>query len=159
MGWTISDDTLRSGFAHARWSGRLQTVHWRDQPLLLDGAHNPPAARQLSQERQRWPGQEGGLNWIFGIQAHKQGMAMLETLLQPQDRAWIVPVPGHSSWTRSSLLEQKPQWNDQLLEANDAEQALLQIHAPEQRPNRMTVLAGSLYLIGDLLARGLVTAE
>lgn len=159
LGWTISDDTLRSGFAHARWSGRLQTVHWRDQPLLLDGAHNPPAARQLSQERQRWPGQEGGLNWIFGIQAHKQGVAMLETLLQAQDRAWIVPVPGHSSWTRSSLLEQQPQWNDQLLEANDAEQALLQIHAPEQRPNRMTVLAGSLYLIGDLLARGLVTAE
>ena len=84
---------------------------------------------------------------------------MLTTLLQPQDRAWIVPVPDHSSWTRASLLRQGPQWNDQLFESGSVEQALLQIQDSGQRQSRMTVLAGSLYLIGDLLARDLVTAE
>ena len=159
LGWTLSDDMLRAGFARARWAGRLQTVRWRDQTLLLDGAHNPPAARQLGLERRQWPGQGAGVTWIFGIQAHKQGLAMLEILLQPQDQAWIVPVPGHSSWSRSSLLEQAPQWGGQLFEAPGVEQALLQIHGPQRRPGTLTVLAGSLYLIGDLLAQGLVTAE
>ena len=159
LGWDLSDDTLRDGFSRARWQGRLQTVRWRDQPLLLDGAHNPPAARQLSRERQHWPGQERGVDWILGIQAHKQGQTMLETLLQPRDRAWIVPVPDHSSWTRTSLLEQGPQWNAQLFEGASVEKALQQLHDPEHQGSRVTVLAGSLYLIGDLLARGLVTAE
>ena len=70
-----------------------------------------------------------------------------------------MPVPGHSSWSRSSLLEQAPQWGGQLFEAPGVEQALLQIHGPQRRPGTLTVLAGSLYLIGDLLAQGLVTAE
>ena len=99
------------------------------------------------------------MDWILGIQAHKQGQTMLETLLQPRDRAWIVPVPDHSSWTRTSLLEQGPQWNAQLFEGASVEQALQQLHDPEHQESRVTVLAGSLYLIGDLLARGLVTAE
>ena len=129
----------------------------------MDGAHNPPAAEQLNQERRHWPGEKEGVNWILGIQAHKQGIAMLQTLLQPQDRAWIVPVPDHNSWTLEALLQRSPQWTQQwtqqLIAASSVEQALVQINAPERRKSTVPVLAGSLYLIGDLLARAVVTAE
>ena len=162
-GWTLSDDELRAGFAQARWNGRMQRVHWRNEPLLMDGAHNPPAAQQLNLERRHWPGEKEGVNWILGIQAHKQGIAMLQTLLHPQDRAWIVPVPDHNSWTLEALLQRAPQWTQQwthqLTAASSVEQALVQINTPEQRKSTVPVLAGSLYLIGDLLARAVVTAE
>jgi dihydrofolate synthase/folylpolyglutamate synthase len=125
----------------------------------MDGAHNPPAAEQLHLERRHWPGEEAGVNWILGIQAHKQAMAMIQTLLQPQDRAWIVPVPDHNSWTLEALLQRSPQWTHQLISASSVEQALVQINTPEQRKSAVPVLAGSLYLIGDLLARAVVTAE
>ena len=162
-GWPLCDDDLRTGFARARWNGRMQRVRWRNEPLLMDGAHNPPAAEQLNLERRHWPGEKEGVNWILGIQAHKQGVAMLQTLLQPQDRAWIVPVPDHNSWTLEALLQRSPQWTQQwtqqLIAASSVEQALIQINAPERRKSTVPVLAGSLYLIGDLLARAVVTAE
>ena len=159
LGWSLNDDDLRGGFARARWNGRMQRVRWRSEPLLMDGAHNPPAAEQLHLERRHWPGEEAGVNWILGIQAHKQAIAMLQILLQPQDRAWIVPVPDHNSWTLEALLQRSPQWTDQLISASSVEQALVQINTPEQRKSAVPVLAGSLYLIGDLLARAVVTAE
>ncbi len=162
-GWPLSDNDLRTGFARARWNGRMQRVRWRNEPLLMDGAHNPAAAEQLNLERRHWPGEKEGVNWILGIQAHKQGIAMLQTLLQPQDRAWIVPVPDHNSWTLEALLQRSPQltqqWRQQLIAASSVEQALVQINAPERRKSTVPVLAGSLYLIGDLLARAVVTAE
>ena len=162
-GWPLSDNDLRTGFAQARWNGRMQRVRWRNEPLLMDGAHNPAAAEQLNLERRHWPGEKEGVNWILGIQAHKQGIAMLQTLLQPQDRAWIVPVPDHNSWTLEALLQRSPQWTQQwrqqLIAASSVEQALVQINAPERRKSTVPVLAGSLYLIGDLLARAVVTAE
>ena len=159
LGWNLDETTIRAGLAQARWRGRLQTVTWQGHPLLLDGAHNPPAAEQLALERQRWQDQEQGVVWILGIQAHKQAVDMLKLLLQPQDQAWIVPVPCHRSWTRDALVQEKQQWEGQLMDAASSEHALKRIEATSGWPQPMPVLAGSLYLIGDLLERRLVQAE
>ena len=159
LGWNLNESTIRAGFAEARWSGRLQTVTWQGHPLLLDGAHNPPAAQQLALERQSWQGQDNGVVWILGIQAHKQAVKMLQLLLQPQDQAWIVPVADHRSWTRDALIQAEPHWGDQLRDASSAEDALKRIQETSGWPQPMPVLAGSLYLIGDLLEQGLVQAE
>ena len=159
LGWSINDQTMRQGFAQAQWNGRLQTVVWQGHPLLVDGAHNPPAAQQLALERHRWSGQAQGQTWILGIQAHKQALEMIEHLLLPVDRAWIVPVPGHRSWSRSSLVEAVPRWREQLKQANSAVMALEAIQGTGSWPQPMPVLAGSLYLIGDLLACGAIQAK
>jgi dihydrofolate synthase/folylpolyglutamate synthase len=159
LGWNLDETTIRAGFAKARWSGRLQTVTWQGHPLLLDGAHNPPAAQQLALERQRWQGHGQGVVWILGIQAHKQAVEMLQQLLLPQDQAWIVPVSNHRSWTREALLQARPHWKDQLSDAHSPEDALKRIERSSDWPQPMPVLAGSLYLIGELLEQGLVQAE
>ena len=159
LGWRLDEPAIRAGLAKARWKGRLQTVTWQGHPLLLDGAHNPPAAQQLALERQSWQGQDNGVVWILGIQAHKQAVKMLQLLLQPQDQAWIVPVPDHRSWTRDALVQAEPHWGDQLRDASSAEDALKRIQETSGWPQPMPVLAGSLYLIGDLLEQGLVQAE
>lgn len=159
LGWTITEPTQRLGFARAQWNGRLQTVTWQGHPLLVDGAHNPPAAQQLAMERHRWSGEGQGLTWILGIQAHKQALEMLAPLLQPVDRAWIVPVPGHRSWNRSALVEAVPRWREQLKQADSASMAFEAIQRAGPWPQPMPVLAGSLYLIGDLLACGAIQAK
>ena len=47
-GFQISAEAIRAGVHRARWPGRLEVVSRR--PLvLLDGAHNPAAARELAQ--------------------------------------------------------------------------------------------------------------
>jgi dihydrofolate synthase/folylpolyglutamate synthase len=160
LGWTITDTTIREGLAAAHWPGRLQTMHWRGKDVLIDGAHNPPAAEALALERQHWPHQANGVTWILGIQAHKQAPTMLKTLLKPQDQAWIVPVPGHRSWTRTQLLNENPGWTLQLHALPDSDPAhtkseavaeVLTLLEQQGWPAAAPVIAGSLYLIGHLL--------
>ena len=159
LGWGVPESAVRTGFAETRWSGRLQTVRWRGLPLRLDGAHNPAAAEQLANERLNWPAQDQGVTWLLAIQAHKQAKAMLRALLQPLDQAWIVPVPGHCSWDLKALLELNPNWQNQLQQSDNAQSALVEIEAQGRWRDPMPVVAGSLYLLGDLFRRNLVTAE
>jgi dihydrofolate synthase/folylpolyglutamate synthase len=153
-GWPVSATAIRQGFAEARWPGRLQQLHWRGVPLLVDGAHNPPAAAALRAELDQHPARHGlgpgPRHWLLGMLANKQGPELVAQLLAAEDQAWIVPVPGHASWTCQQLVAALPQLAHQLHPAAELEQAvgLAQRAAPGAR----LILAGSLYLIGDLLA-------
>ena len=159
LGWRLDESIIRSGFAAASWMGRLQTVRWGGLPVRLDGAHNPPAAAQLAQERLAWPGQELGICWVLAIQAHKQATAMLQVLLQPLDQIWIVPVPEHPSWERSQLVQSNPSWRDRIHQCDDVDTALRRIQTSGPWGQPLPVIAGSLYLLGDLFRKNLVTAE
>ena len=67
-------------------------------------------------------------------------------------------MPGHKSWNRRALLQELPQLEHQLQEADSLETVLSQFSS-DGWPTPMPIVAGSLYLIGDLFARGVVTAE
>ncbi len=153
-GWPISMAAIRAGFAAARWPGRLQQLHWHGIPLLLDGAHNPPAAAALERELAEQPSRHGlrpgPRCWVIGMLANKEGPTILKTLLAPDDRAWIVPVPGHSSWSRTTLVEAAPALAPQLAQAADPETGIAAAHAAAS--GGRVIVAGSLYLIGSLLA-------
>ena len=155
LGSPITDEHIKRGLAQARWPGRLQTLHWNNQSVLVDGAHNPDAAQQLALERRCWsqPGQKQ--IWILGIQGHKQGPEMLRILLEPNDEAWIVPVPGHVSWTAERLSEICPTHAHQLRSGESVEDVLIALFKTNaERSVPRPVIAGSLYLIGSLLAEG-----
>ncbi|MEO1002719.1 MAG: bifunctional folylpolyglutamate synthase/dihydrofolate synthase [Cyanobacteria bacterium J06638_7] len=162
-GWPISESAIRRGFAAARWPGRLQRQHLNGVPLLLDGAHNPAAAEALRTELEADPGRyglpAGPRRLVLGMLAAKQGPQILQALLAPGDRAWIVPVAGHSSWTVPQLQQAlagtaQAQLAEQLMTATDPLAAIRLASAsagaaaPAGRP---VIVAGSLYLIGQLL--------
>jgi len=154
-GWPITTAAMREGLAAARWPGRLQRWRWRGRPLLLDGAHNLPAAQRLRAELDDHPERHGLASgprrWVVGMLAHKQGPEMLDALLAPGDQAWLVPVPEHASWSREALLQARPALASHLLQAADLDAALAAATAQGAGP---VVVAGSLYLLGALLAAG-----
>ena len=160
-GWAISNSAIRTGFSQACWPGRLQQLPWRGHELLLDGAHNPPAAQVLRLELDRRSATHGagqaGRHWVLGMLANKAGPEILEILLAPADRAWIVPVPGHASWSTETLQAACPAWSQALQSAPDLETAISQATAGDQatatgQATPPVIIAGSLYLIGHLLA-------
>jgi len=162
QGWAISDSAIRTGFAQARWPGRLQQHQWRGHELLLDGAHNPPAAQVLRLELDRRSANQddgqAGRHWVLGMLTNKAGPEILEILLAQGDRAWIVPVPGHASWSAEALQAACPAWSQALQSAQDLDTALEQATAAGQdsaagQAPPPVLVAGSLYLIGHLLAR------
>ena len=160
LGSKISDPSIRQGLAKAHWPGRLQTVLWNGRPIRLDGAHNPAAAAQLAQERACWCDRQHTQLWILGIQAHKQAPEMLQLLLKPNDFAWIIPVPGHESWTLDRLSDACPNLVHQMGRANDVLDVLNGLaSAPGSWPNPSPLIAGSLYLLGELMAQGIIEAK
>ena len=157
LGNSITEEQIQRGLAQARWPGRLQTLHWNHQFVRVDGAHNPDAAEQLALERRCWNQSGQQQIWILGIQAHKQAPDMLRILLEPNDEAWIVPVPGHGSWTADQLSEICPTHAHQLKSASSIEDVLISLFKNDaDRPKPTPVIAGSLYLIGSLLAEGVL---
>ena len=151
-GWPIDGAAMRAGCSAARWPGRLQQLSWQGIPLLLDGAHNPPAAAALRAELDAHPERHGVLagprHWVIGMLANKQGPEILRLLLAPADRAWIVPVPAHPSWSLAQLAEACPELSEQLQSAATVERALA---AARGTQGHRVVVAGSLYLLGCIL--------
>ncbi|MFM8936675.1 MAG: bifunctional folylpolyglutamate synthase/dihydrofolate synthase [Vulcanococcus sp.] len=105
-GWPIDDAAISRGLASARWPGRLEPRRFQGRPLLLDGAHNPPAAEALRHELNRLDAQAaapGPRRWLIGIQRHKQAPELLQALLRPGDAVRVCPLPEHSSWSAAEL--------------------------------------------------------
>ena len=150
-GWPVNDPAIRRGFAAARWPGRLQQLSWHGLPLLLDGAHNLPAALALRAELDDHPERHGLASgpryWLLGMLANKQGPEIAAALLAPGDRAWIVPVPGHACWSLEALTAANPRLASQLHSAPSLEAGLTLAGTCSGR----IVVAGSLYLLGQLL--------
>lgn len=154
QGWPVDAASTAQGFARAHWPGRLQQLDWRGIPLLIDGAHNPPAAAALRAELDAHP-QGHGLtpgprHWVIGMLANKQGGEIVGHWLATGDRAWIVPVPGHASWSRDQLLASQPKLADQLQSATSLDDAIQRAWLSRQQ---RVIVAGSLYLLGGLLAQ------
>jgi dihydrofolate synthase/folylpolyglutamate synthase len=149
-GWSLGPAAISAGLAAARWPGRLELRTWQGRPLLLDGAHNPPAAAALRREldvmasagERRQP-----RRWLIGIQSHKEGAALLEHLLLPGDQAAIVALPGHASWSATALAEAVPHRAAQLHAVATPLEGLAWLAAPGPLP----VVTGSLLLLGAVL--------
>ncbi|MEY4358642.1 MAG: hypothetical protein RLZZ631_128 [Cyanobacteriota bacterium] len=146
-GWPISAEAIQQGLLQARWPGRLELRLFEGKPLLVDGAHNPPAAAALRQELDQRPG-EAGLRrrWLIGMQRHKDAPQLLHTLLRAGDQVRVVPLPQeHSSWSAAALQE--------------ATALQIEAGAPNLEDNlawlvdspALPVACGSLYLVAELL--------
>jgi dihydrofolate synthase/folylpolyglutamate synthase len=162
-GWPINAAAMARGLATARWPGRLERRCFAGRPLLLDGAHNPPAAEALRRELDRLEPQAEELQaeesrvmerstaasprrWLIGIQRHKDAPSLLRTLLRESDAVRVVALPQeHSSWTAADL--------------QAATGFQLEEGAPELASNlawlvdspALPVACGSLYLVAELL--------
>jgi dihydrofolate synthase/folylpolyglutamate synthase len=92
-GLSIGDEAIAKGLASVRWEGRLEPLQERPR-LLLDGAHNPAAARALAaflaEEKQRVG---GSVTVIFGIMRDK-AVAEVVAALRPVVDGWIATAPA-----------------------------------------------------------------
>ena len=149
----LSEAAIQAGLAAARWPGRLETRHFRGVRLLLDGAHNPPAAVVLRQELDRLG--TGARLWLIGIQRHKDGATVLRALLRPEERALILPIPDHRAWSIDELAAACPDLAGQLTSAPNLEGGLEQLAraggADTLLGREVPVVAGSLYLLGAVI--------
>ncbi len=157
QGISVSQANIRHGFCTARIPGRFQYLYWNNLKFIVDGAHNPHAAKELSKERKILSEEKISIFWILGIQAHKDGPGILKELLEPQDNAWIIPIPNHKSWGRDQLQKNCPFISGKLFESQNLEEVFNQIKYDFSWPKNPPIVCGSLYLIGHILTNKIFT--
>jgi len=144
--WQISPQAIQQGIAHTRWPGRLEWSSWKQQRILIDGAHNPESAlvlRHYLDSLEMTP-----IHWVMGMISTKSHQEIFQILLRPGDRLFTVPVPDSNCASPEALLElaQTLQPNLSACAAyRDLQDAL---DAAVMDSSGLIVLSGSLYLLG-----------
>ncbi|MBW4663031.1 MAG: bifunctional folylpolyglutamate synthase/dihydrofolate synthase [Chroococcus sp. CMT-3BRIN-NPC107] len=145
-GWKITTEAIARGMAKTRWLGRLQWVKYGDFSLLIDGAHNPAAARAL---RHYADTLESPITWVMGILSTKDHKEIFTALLRPKDRLHLVPVPDHSSADPIDLAILAQNICPNLASCQTYNDLFLALNAAKS--DRLIILCGSLYLVGHFL--------
>lgn len=152
QGWKIPLDTLQQGMAKAKWLGRLQWTTWKGYKLLIDGAHNPAAAQELRKFVDTLIPTHP-VTWVMGILSTKDHVEILQALLRTGDRLYLAPVPDPSSTPPQQLAEIALKVCPHLEFCQAYSELELGLEAAFQDAKKLTVLCGSLYLIGDFLSK------
>ncbi|VEP16753.1 FolC bifunctional protein [Hyella patelloides LEGE 07179] len=148
QGWQINTQAIIEGMAKTQWQGRIQWSSWRGYKMLIDGAHNPAAAKFL---RQYVDTLKQPVTWLMGMLSTKDHQDIFQALLRPGDRLYLVPVPDHSSAETQDLAQLALQVCPNLEKCQtetDLLTALKNITQETDNQEKLIVFCGSLYLIG-----------
>ena len=146
-GLPVGPEHARAGLRSARWPGRLETVAHR--PLvLLDGAHNPHAARALAHAL---PGLAGGrpVQLVFAAMSDKDHVAMLRELLPIAGRMHLCAVDSPRAAAPEQLAEVARELGAEFAAYRSVGEALQAARA-ESGPDGCVVCCGSLYLAAEV---------
>ncbi|HEY7953192.1 MAG TPA: folylpolyglutamate synthase/dihydrofolate synthase family protein [Solirubrobacteraceae bacterium] len=147
-------EAVREAALHTVAPGRMQVIG--EEPLtVLDGAHNPDAARALAESLPELV-RARPLGLVLGVLEDKDAAAMLRTLLALCERAWFTAPPSARALSPAALQSlARQQGFEEVRCEPHPRRALVQARewAQARAPQRGAVLAtGSIYLVGDLLA-------
>jgi len=148
--WVISPQAIQEGIARTQWPGRLEWSIWKQHPILIDGAHNPESAIALRHYLDTLD--PTPIDWVMGMLSTKSHREILQILLRPGDRLFTVPVPD-STCTSPQELAALGQTLQPALNSSEAYDDLPNaLDAAAIDSSRLTVVCGSLYLLGYYFA-------
>jgi len=136
---------VAKGIARTRWPGRLQRLPGRP-PLLIDGAHNPAAARALAQELRR----QGSFVLVFAAMADKDIKEMGRILFPLAREVVLTRVPGERAAAPEAIVRRVGAPARGARKAGRVRDALA-LARRLAGPRGLVVAAGSLYLAGEVL--------
>lgn len=146
LGHSLSPDQIRSGLLQTSWPGRLEVV-CTEPFVLLDGAHNLTAARNLARYLRRELS-DRKITLVVGILDDKPYRAMLQALV-PVSRKVIVTRPKiDRGLPVETLLPLVREMNADTTAVADVHQALRQAMT-QAGPGDAVAVAGSLYVVGE----------
>ena len=151
FGFKIKENNIYEGLKKTTWSGRLEIINYLNKKILVDCAHNYPAAKALSNERNNWENNEEGIYWILGVQKQKDIYPILKTLLKKNDHLFLVPVPNQPSWQLKDLSKSKGINFQRIIEFEKFEFAINYLLNLEKWPTNQPVLTGSIFLVAEFI--------
>jgi len=151
-GFPLRDEQIRRGLECAQWPGRLEEFPG-SPPVVLDGAHNPAGVEALLASLDTVYAHRP-VHLVFGVFADKDCEPMMRALLPRVAGVTLTPIANPRSRPPEAYADFARSLNPNVTIAADAEAALqaARLAAP---PGGVVVVAGSLFLVGQVRA-GLV---
>ena len=146
---SISQQSIRDGLIKTSWPGRLEIVS--EHPMIiLDGAHNLMAARELA----KFLGNnlvQRSITLVVGILDDKPYQSMLKSLLPVCSRVIVTRAKTDRALDPLRLFETAKKTLSDVRIVSDVAQAFKQAVA-EADFNDVICIAGSLYVVGEAKA-------
>jgi dihydrofolate synthase/folylpolyglutamate synthase len=146
-GYRISDVAVAQGIAEAVWPGRLERVQSKPD-VYLDGAHNPSAARELAAFLEQ--NLSGRKIWLVFGALRDKAVDEIAGVLFPHAAEVIFTQPRTTrAISVAQLAEITSHHAAHFTIVPDAE-AALEYALDRAGPQDVIIVAGSLYLVGQL---------
>jgi dihydrofolate synthase/folylpolyglutamate synthase len=136
-GFSLGEPVIREAFENVQWPGRFQIV---DQRIVLDGAHNPHAAQNLTRNWREFFGQQQAVV-ILGALEDKDYPVIIEKLEPIASEFYFVPVKSFRSATPEQLTAA-------CLIPNRVFSSVAEALAASRG---LTLVTGSLFLVGEAM--------
>jgi dihydrofolate synthase/folylpolyglutamate synthase len=157
----VPASALRAAMGWVEWPARLQRLTGGPLPawlpanteLWIDGGHNPAAAREIAGFFRRRLPPGGGFEMILGMLANKDLPGFLEPFGGSGAVLHPVGVTGHAAHDADAIRRAGNAVGLAVREGTTVEEALCRIgRCPGDDAPRAVLVAGSLYLCGEVLA-------
>lgn len=143
-GIAVDDEAQARGLAAVEWPGRFQRLGG----VILDGAHNPAAARRLARTwAEEYPGGEKA-TVILGILGDKDAAGICRELAAMTARFIVAPVRSPRAGSIDEVLTLARATGVPCVGAPDLASAL----ARARETGETILVTGSLFLVGEALA-------
>ena len=143
----IDDEKIFTALERVTWAGRFEFVDTKFGKVIIDGAHNPDGAAALRQSLDKYFPTEKRV-WIFGALADKNFDEMIKILFRADDFVIVTPPNSERAAQVEILCDALTANGIENIPIKNLDKAVEKfLHF-----DRIKIIAGSLYLIGD--ARG-----
>jgi dihydrofolate synthase/folylpolyglutamate synthase len=143
----VGSGDIRRGLSGTRWEGRLDE-YGAARRTLFDGAHNPAAAAILYEYlKQR---KESEIHMVFGAMRDKNIQEVAAILFPLAKRIYLTPLLNTRAAAPEDIANMFPDCRGRMTICRDMTSALRTAWA-NCPPSGLTLITGSLYLVGDLL--------
>lgn len=153
--WKLTSDAVACGLKSARWPGRWQRASIGGRPLILDASHNPEGAGVLDAQLRALVGETGRKPVVVtGVLGAARARPLLETISRYAAEIHLV-MPQQS---RASGFEELEALIPKSF-AGRVTRATVAGVFPDAKtctvggPNDTVVVTGSIYLLGEVMAR------
>jgi dihydrofolate synthase/folylpolyglutamate synthase len=143
----VTKPQIITGLHYVEWPGRLQLIEMDGKRILLDGAHNVASAKALREAIEtHFPSE--GKTLVLGILDDKDWRQICEVLAPLAENIFVVPVLSNRTANPKELAEACRAANSsaKVSFCQSLDEAFQKIPF-----NHLTVVAGSLYLVGEAL--------
>lgn len=147
LGFVISDEQIYRGFEKTCWRGRF-TVIAKDPTVIIDGAHNPGAAKELKHSLEIYFSGKN-LHYIMGVFKDKEYNKVIELTAPLAKHIITVQTPGNPRALPAEELKEAVAKVNPSVEAADSIEEAVTKSLKNAGKDDAVIIFGSLSFLGE----------